>query len=58
MDSKIFRSHFNFEVLAKLFFDIAEERYPSAEKMKQLVERLVSPIAGSPLEKVQIEIAF
>jgi len=57
MDRKTFRSYLNFEVLAKLFFDIAEERYPSSEKMKQLVSKLVSPLAKDPLENVHIQIA-
>lgn len=57
MDRKTFRSHLNFEILSKLFFDMAEERYPSAEKMKQLVSRLVSPLAKNPLEGVYVQIA-
>lgn len=57
MDRKTFRSHLNFEVLSKLFFDMAEERYPAAEKMKQLVGKIVNPIAVNPLESVHIQIA-
>lgn len=57
MDRKTFRSQLNFEVLSKLFFDIAEERYPSAEKIKQLVARIVDPLAIDPLENVHIHIA-
>jgi len=57
LDRKTFRSHLNFEVLAKLFFDLTEERYPSAEKMKQLVSNLVNPLASDPLESVHIKIA-
>lgn len=57
MDRRTFRSHVNFEVLASLFFNIAEERYPSAEKMKQLVGRIVNPFAPNPLEGVHIQIA-
>lgn len=56
MDRKTFRSHFNFEILAKLFFDITEERYPAAEKMKQLAHRLVGPVASSPLENLHLQI--
>jgi type III secretion protein W len=58
MDRKTFRSHINFEILAKLFFDIAEERYPSAEKMKQLVSYLVNPLVSNPLANVQTKIAI
>jgi type III secretion protein W len=58
VDRKTFRSHLNFEVLAKLFFDLAEERYPSAEKMKQLVSSLVNPLASDPLENMHIKIAI
>ena len=57
MDRKTFRSHFNFEVMAKLFFDMAEERYPSAEKMKQLTGQLMAPLNLSELEAVYIKIA-
>ena len=57
MDRKSFRSHLNFEMLAKLFFDIAEERYPSAEKMKQLTGQIVNPLTTHPLEAVYIKIA-
>lgn len=57
MDRKTFRTYLNFEVLAKLFFDMAEERYPSSEKMKQLVARLVDPLAKDPLEGVYVKIA-
>lgn len=56
MDQKTFRTHFNFEVLAKLFFDIAEERYPTAEKMKQLASNLVNSLVTDPLEKVDVNI--
>jgi len=58
MDRKIFRSHLNFEALAKLFFDIAGERYPSSERVKQLAERLISLMAPTPLEGVYIQIAI
>ncbi len=57
MDRKTFRSHLNFEILAKLFFDIAEERYPSSEKIKQLVSRLVNPLVQDPIENIYIQIA-
>lgn len=57
MDHKTFRSHLNFEVLARLFFDIVEERYPAAEKITQLVGRIVNPIALNPLDGVLIQIA-
>ena len=57
MNRKTFREHLNFEILAKLFFDIAEERYPSAEKLKQMVSKIVSPLASDPLEDVYVQIA-
>ncbi|MGO8728374.1 MAG: hypothetical protein ACLQK8_16995 [Streptosporangiaceae bacterium] len=57
MDRKTFRSHLNFEVLAKLFFDLAEERYPTSQKIGQLVSKLVSPLAKNPLESVYVQIA-
>lgn len=58
MDRKTFRSQFNFEVVSKLFFDIAEERYPAAEKMKQLTARLVDPLSTDSLENVYLQIAI
>ena len=58
MDRKTVRSHFNFEALGKLFFDIAEERYPSAEKMKQLAGNLVGPIAANATDKAHAKIAL
>lgn len=58
MDRKTFRLHLNFESLAKLFFDLAEERYPAAEKIKQLVSHLIGSLAENPIEKVHIQIAI
>lgn len=58
MDEKAFKSHVNFEVLAKLFFDIAEERYPSAEKMKQLVAKIVAPLAQDEIETLFLKISI
>ena len=57
MDSKLFRAHVNFEVLAKLFFDMAEERYPSAEKMKQLTGQVVNLLPVNTLENIFIKIS-
>jgi type III secretion protein W len=57
MERKTFRSHLNFEVLAHLFFDLTAERYPSSEKIKQLVSRLVDPFAEDPWENVHVKIA-
>lgn len=57
MDRKAFQHHLNFEALSKLFFDLAEERYPSSEKVKQLTGRVVNPVAANPLESVHIQIA-
>jgi type III secretion protein W len=58
MDRKTFRAHFNFEIMAKLFFDLAEERYPSAEKIKQLVSQLVVPLTNDPYESLHVQIAI
>lgn len=58
MDRNTLRSHLSFERLAKLFFDLAEERYPSSEKIKQIVSSLINPLAkeGS-IENVHLKIA-
>lgn len=58
MDRKTFRSKFNFEVMAKLFFDLAEERYPSTDKIKQLASHIVDPVTTDPLELIYIKIAI
>lgn len=58
MDQKTFQSQLNFEVLSKFFFDIAEERYPSSEKIKQLASRLISPLVKDDLENVHFQIAL
>lgn len=57
MNRIVFQSHVHFESLAKLFFDLAEERYPSSDKVKQLVLRLVNPLTEDPLEKIYMQIA-
>lgn len=57
MDRKTLRSHINFEVLGKLFFDLAEERYPAPEKIRQIISRLIDPIASDELENVHLQIA-
>ncbi|MBS4162977.1 Uncharacterized protein PRO82_000258 [Candidatus Protochlamydia amoebophila] len=53
-----FRAHFNFESIGKLFFDAAEERYPTAEKMNQLVSRLTDPVILDPVENVFAKITL
>ncbi len=57
MDRATFRAHLNFETLSKLFFDLAEERYPSGEKIKQIAERVITPITRDPRESIYIQIA-
>jgi RNA processing factor Prp31 len=57
MDRKTLHSQLNFETLAKLFFDLTDERYPSAEKIKQLASRLVSSLTTNPLELLHLQIA-
>ncbi len=56
MDRKTLRSQLNFEVLAKLFFDLAEERYPSSEKIKQLASRLTASLTSDRLETLHLNI--
>lgn len=58
MDRKCFRTKFNFKLLTKLFFDAAEERYPSSDKIKQLVDKAILPLSVNPLEGLHIEIAI
>ncbi len=56
MDEKTVYSHLNFEVLANMFFNLAEERYPAAEKIKQTTTRLVSPLSKDPIELTYLKI--
>lgn len=58
MDRKKLRHYLNFEILAKFFFDLAEERYPSAEKVKQMAARLVDPMQPNEIEGIYIKIAL
>lgn len=57
MDYKTLRSHINFEVLAKFFFDLTEERYPAPEKLKQQVARIVDVMTQDPYENIHLKIA-
>jgi type III secretion protein W len=56
MDRKTLRSQLNFEVLAKLFFDLAEERYPSSEKIKQLASRITGSLTTDHIESIHLNI--
>lgn len=56
MDLKTLHSHLNSKVLTNMFFDLAEERYPAAEKLKQMATRLVSPLSTDPLIVVRLKI--
>lgn len=58
MDRQKFRSYFSFEVLAKLFFDLADERYPSGEKMKQLTGQLVDSFSSDAIENIHLKIGI
>ncbi len=58
MDRKTLRSHINFEVLSKFFFDLAEERYPSAEKIKQMASRLSQSLSADSLEVIHLNISI
>lgn len=44
MDRHILKTHLHFEILAKLFFGLAEERYPSSDKILQLLSKVVDPV--------------
>jgi type III secretion protein W len=58
MEEKKFRSHINFQIMAKLFFDLAEERYPSSEKVNQLASRLVNPMTTDKFELIYLKIGL
>jgi type III secretion protein W len=57
MKKEEYKAHVNLKSVTKLFFDITEERYPSAEKLVQLASRIVDPLGGSPIETVHVKIA-
>lgn len=58
MNLEQFKYYLNFEVLTKLFFDLAEERYPSGEKARQAVLRIVAPIGESgEIQNLHLQIA-
>ena len=58
MDRTTFKKKFDFKILTKLFFDAAEERYPSSDKVKQLVGKATYPLGVNPLENLHIEISI
>ncbi len=55
---ELFRTHVNFESLAKLFFDIVEERYPSADRIIQFTSRLVDLLNQDEEERLSTEISI
>lgn len=57
MDYKTIRTHINFKVLAKMFFDLADERYPTAEKVKHYAAKIVDPMTKDLYESVHFKIA-
>jgi type III secretion protein W len=57
MEYKALRSHINYETVAKLFFDLADERYPSSDKIKQQAARIVDVITRDPYENIHLKIA-
>ena len=57
MDRQLFKTHINFETLGLFFFDLANERYPSAEKITQLALRLVEPLTTDAVERLYLQIA-
>lgn len=58
MKREIFKAHINYETIARLFFDLADERYPSSDKMNQMASRIVDPMTSDPWEAVTIKIAL
>lgn len=58
MDYKIIRSKMNYEIVAKLFFDLAEERYLSTDKIKQSAASITDKISRQPYESLHLKIAL
>lgn len=58
MNKDIFKKHLGFEAIAKLFFDVSEERYPAADKILQLTSRLVDPLTADIHERINIKISI
>ena len=58
MKLQFFKENLNFESVAKLFFQIAEERYPTADKILQLASKMVDPLTEDFYERVVIKISL
>lgn len=58
MERSDFRRHFDFKALTKLFFDIAEERYPTSDKINQHIEKAIRSIQANPFEILHIKISL
>lgn len=58
MERKDFRKHFDFKTLTKLFFDIAEERYPTSDKINQHIEKAIRSIQANSFETLHIKITL
>lgn len=58
MDYKTVRSKVNYEVVSKLFFDLAEERYLSTEKIKQLASQIADTVTRDPYESLHLKIGL
>lgn len=58
MKKEIFRTYFNQKSITKFFFEVAEERYPSSEKLIQMASRIVDPMGGSDWESVNAKISI
>lgn len=58
MNLNAFESRISAHLLTKLFFEFADERYPSSEKMKQACGEIADLIASNDLEKVYLQIGL
>lgn len=58
MDKETFKNRLNFEAIAKIFFDISSERYPTEDKIIQVISKTVDPITRDPYEQLNIKVSL
>lgn len=56
MNKEVFKAQLNFEVITALFFEISKERYPSSDKILQIISRVVDPLTENSYERLYIKI--
>ena len=58
MDKDTLKKNIGLDEISRLFFSVAEERYPASEKILQLASRLVDPLTPDIYERINIKISL